>query len=97
MFHIEGSWSFVWGLIPKSPLVTTGLNPIPIQFQLNLIYLLLFFFVYEQTRSSQYEHTHSAERRLIKTDETERSTRHWSRRNHRVTHTFCNCIEDRTI
>jgi len=41
--------------------------------------------------------THSAERRLIKTDKTESSTRHWSRRNHRVTDTFCNCIEDRTI
>jgi len=41
--------------------------------------------------------TQSAERRLIKTDKTERSTRHWSRRNHRVTDTFCNCIEDRTI
>jgi len=41
--------------------------------------------------------THSAERRLIKTDKTERSTRHWSRRNHRVADTFCNCIEDRTI
>jgi len=42
-------------------------------------------------------HTHTAERRLIKTDKTERSTRHWSRRNHRITDTFCNCIEDRTI
>jgi len=41
--------------------------------------------------------TYSAERRLIKTDKTERSTRHWSRRNHRVTGTFCKCIEDRTI
>jgi len=29
---------------------------------------------------------------LIKTDNAERSTRHWSRRNHRVTDTFCNCI-----
>jgi len=44
-----------------------------------------------------YEHTHSAERRLTKTDETERITRHWSRRNHRGTDTFCNCIEGRTI
>jgi len=34
---------------------------------------------------------------LIKTDKTERSTRHWSRRNRRVTDTFCNCKEDRTI
>jgi len=34
---------------------------------------------------------------LIKTDKTERSTRYWSRRNPRVTDTFCNCIEDRTI
>jgi len=33
----------------------------------------------------------------IKIDKTERSTRHWSRRNYRVTDTFCNCIEDRTI
>jgi len=41
--------------------------------------------------------THSAERRSIKTDKTERSTRHWSRWNHRVTDTFCNCIEDRNI
>jgi len=31
------------------------------------------------------------------TNKTERSTRHWSRRNHRVTDTFCNCIEDRTM
>jgi len=36
--------------------------------------------------------THSAERRLMKTYNTECSTRHWSRRNHRVTDTFCNCI-----
>jgi len=43
---------------------------------------------------SMNTHTNSAERRSIK---TERSTRHWSRRNHRVTDTFCNCIEDRTI
>jgi len=41
--------------------------------------------------------THSAELRSIKTNKTERSTRHWSRRNHRITDTFCNCIEDRTI
>jgi len=34
---------------------------------------------------------------LIKTDNTERSTRLWSRRHHRITDTFCNCIEDRTI
>jgi len=33
----------------------------------------------------------------MKTDKTERSTRHWSRRKHRVTDAFCNCIEDRTI
>jgi len=41
--------------------------------------------------------THTAERRLIKTDNTGHSTRRWSRRNHRVTDTFCNWIEDRTI
>jgi len=57
----------------------------------------LNLFVYDQTRSPQCEHTHSAERRLINTDKTERSTRHWSRRNHRDTDTFCNCIEDRNI
>jgi len=34
---------------------------------------------------------------LIKTDNTERSTRHWRRRNHRFSDTFCNCVEDRTI
>jgi len=34
---------------------------------------------------------------LIKTDKTECRTRHWSQWNHRVTDTFCNCIEDRTI
>jgi len=33
----------------------------------------------------------------IKTDKTVRSTRQWSRRNHKVTDTFCNCVEDRTI
>jgi len=43
-----------------------------------------------------YEHTQSSERWLIKTDETDRSKRHWSWWNHRVTDTFCNCIEDRT-
>jgi len=48
-------------------------------------------------QSPQYEHTHSAERRLMKTDKAERSTRQWSRRNHRVTDTICNCIEDRTM
>jgi len=41
--------------------------------------------------------THSAERRLIKTDKTERSSWHCSRRNHRVTDTFCSYIEDRTM
>jgi len=39
----------------------------------------------------------SAEHRLIKTDKTERSTRPWSRRNHRVTDTVCNCVEGRTM
>jgi len=34
---------------------------------------------------------------LKKTDKTERSTKHWSRWNLRITDTFCNCIEDRTI
>jgi len=58
---------------------------------LNLIYL----FVSRHEVHSM--NTHTAERRLIKSDNTERSTRHWSRRNHRVTDTFCNCIEDRTI
>jgi len=53
-------------------------------------------FVCEQTRSPQYEQTHSAERRSIKTDKTACSARDWSQRNHRVTDTFCNCIEDRT-
>jgi len=43
------------------------------------------------------KHTHSAERRSINTDKTEHSARHWSQRNHRVTDTFCNCIEGRTI
>jgi len=33
---------------------------------------------------------------LIKTDKTERFRRHWSRRNHRVTDSFCNCGEGRT-
>jgi len=32
----------------------------------------------------------------MKTDKTEHSTRHWTRWNHRVTDTFCNCVEDRT-
>jgi len=41
--------------------------------------------------------THSAERRLIKTDKTERSTRHWSRWNHGVTDIFFNCVEDRMV
>ena len=60
-------------------------------------FILFYLFVCEQTRSPQYEHTHYAERRSIKTDKTVRSARHWSRRNHKVTDIFCNCIEDRTI
>jgi len=32
----------------------------------------------------------------MKTDKTERFTRHWKRRNHRFTNTFCNCVEGRT-
>jgi len=54
-------------------------------------------FAYVQTRNPWYEHTHPAERRSIKTDKAERSAMHWNRRNHRVTDTFCNCIEDTTI
>jgi len=57
----------------------------------NLVYLFV------SRREVHSMNTHTAERRLIKTDKTERSTRHWSRRNHRVTDTFRNCIEDRTI
>jgi len=41
--------------------------------------------------------THCAERRSIKTDKTERCTRYWSRRNHKVTDIFCNWFEDGTI
>jgi len=41
--------------------------------------------------------TDTAEHRSIKTGKTELGTRHWSRWNQRVTDTFCNCIEDRTI
>jgi len=62
----------------------------------NCNFFILFVCLSADTKSI-VEHTHSADRRLIKTDKTERSTRHWSRRNHRVTDTFCNCIEDRTI
>ena len=36
----------------------------------------LNLFAFEQTRSPQYEHTHSAERRLIRTDNTVCSIRH---------------------
>jgi len=32
----------------------------------------------------------------IKTYKTERFTRPWGRRDHRVTDTFCNCVEGRT-
>ena len=52
-------------------------------------------FVCEQTDTKSTVWTHTTERRSIKTDKTARSTRHWSRRHHRVTDTFCNCIEDR--
>jgi len=40
--------------------------------------------------------THTASRRSLKTDKRECFTRHWFRRNHRVTDTFCNCVEGRT-
>jgi len=36
--------------------------------------------------------THTAERRFIKTDKTERSTRHWSRRNHRLQSLFATAL-----
>jgi len=58
-------------------------------------FYFLFICLWPETNSIVW--THTAERRLIKTDKTERSTRHWSWKNHRVTDTFCNCIEDRTI
>jgi len=53
----------------------------------NFIYFYLFVRV---------QHTHPAYRRLIKTDKTERFTRHWMRRNSRVADTFCNCVEGST-
>jgi len=60
----------------------------------NLIYL---FVSRHEVHDSSNKHTHSAERRSIKTDKTARGTRHWSRRNNRVTDTFCNYTEGRTI
>jgi len=54
-------------------------------------FLRLNLFVYSRHKVHSMN-THTAERRLMKTDNTERSTRHWSRRNHRVADTFCNCI-----
>jgi len=57
----------------------------------NLIYLFV-----ADTKSIVWTHT-LCRAQVDKTDNTERSTRHWSRWNHRVTDTFCNCIEERTI
>jgi len=44
-----------------------------------------------------YEHAHSAERRLTKTDKTECSKQALKLVESQVTDTFCKCIEDRTI
>jgi len=41
--------------------------------------------------------THTLCRTQVDKNKAERSTRHWSWWNHRVTDTFCNCIEDRSI
>jgi len=54
----------------------------------NLIIFKIYFFMSRHEVHSM--NTHPAEPRSTKTDKTERSTRHWSRRNHRVTDTFCN-------
>jgi len=47
-----------------------------------LLHLIYLFMSRHEVHSMN---THSAERRSIKTDKIERSTRHWRRRNHRVT------------
>jgi len=57
----------------------------------NLIYLFI-----ADTKSIVWTHT-LCRTQVDETDNAERSTRHWSRRNPRVTDTFCNYIEDRTI
>jgi len=69
--------------------------PFGVLFFLLNIYLFICLFLAD-TKSIVWTHT-LCRTQVEKTDNTERSTRHWSRRNHRVTYTFCNCIEDRTI
>ena len=66
-----------------------------ILFWANYFYLFICLFIAD-TKSIVWTHT-LCRTQVEKTDNTERSTRHWSRRNHMVTDTFCNCIEDRTI
>ena len=56
----------------------------------NLFFNLVYLFMIRHEIHSI--NTHSAERRSIKTDKTERFTRHWSRQDHRATDTFCNCV-----
>jgi len=91
-----GSWKMLINEVVASlQFQTSGLNCW--YCSILCIFLFIYLFVNRQEVHSMNTHTHSAERRLIKTDNTERSTRHWSRWNHRVTNTFCNCIEDRTI
>ena len=51
------------------------------------IFICLFI---ADTKSIVWIHT-LCRTQVEKTYNTERSTRHWSRRNHRVTDTFCNC------
>jgi len=61
---------------------------------LKTIYKKQLIYLFMNRHEAHSMNTHSAACRLIK---TELSTRHWSRQNHSVTDTFCNCIEDRTI
>jgi len=60
------------------------------------IYFYLFICLRANTKSIVWTHT-LCRTQVDQKDKTERSTRHWSRWNHRVTDIFCNCIEDRTI
>jgi len=62
---------------------------------LGMFIVIICLFIAD-TKSIVWTHT-LCRTQVEKADNTERSTRHWSRRNHRVTDTFCNCIEGRTI
>jgi len=58
MFHIEGSWSFVWGLSPQKPPRDDGTesNSNPVSAKFNL-FIIILFCLWADTKFTVWTHT----------------------------------------